>query len=253
MSVPYVPNKSNAVGPGYAAVAPTLNDPGASGYTAQVPTRWDAKFGAWPIINELLLIQQIQYMGGGAIQVYNATGGLLNNGPVRISGYFGNNANTGNPIFNIVAANANTNTFTDALLLTSLANTTQGIAYIGGNFTPSPALDTHLATIGDPVYLAAGGGMTLAAPNGPDQMVQEVGRVNTLSATIAIVAGNIKPVQVFGTSFLQTSAVPSTVPTVLTTGQTLKVAANFGIVGARHLDLQGTSQVLNSGDIVIIG
>ncbi len=202
--VTYTPSKADAQGVAFAGVP--FNDPVDTAYPSSDPDRVDAKYFLNQVQCEILLLEQLASMGGGAIQVRNATGGALAIGPVRVSGYYADNAQTGNPIFKIVAADAGTNTFANALLLTALADATTGVAYLGGDFTPSPALDTSGGAVGDQVYLKNGGGMTLVAPTAADQMVQVIGQIKTVNAT-GVVAGFVRMPKSFGTSFLQALAV----------------------------------------------
>ena len=207
----YTPARATAKGNAFAGSAVPFNDPVDTAYSSSDPDRVDALFFLNQVQCEIMQLQQIQYAGGGAIQVRNSSGSTLNNGPVRITGYYqdaSTTTDTGNPIFVIVAADAATNTYANALLLTSLANNTTGVAYIGGDFTPSPALDLSAAVIGDPVFLAAGGGMTRTAPSGADQMVQVIGQVKTVNAT-GVVAGLVQTPKKFGTSWLQPASVTS--------------------------------------------
>src|SRR5471030_1180237 len=77
----------------------------------------------------MLYLFQVAKTGGGAISVRNASGGALS-GPVRMSGY-----DVANSAFLISAADAAGNSPANALLLASLSNNTNGVAYLGGVFT----------------------------------------------------------------------------------------------------------------------
>ena len=90
--------------------------------------------------------------------------------------------------------------------------------------TFTSALDTSLSTVGNPVYLADTGAMTLTPPAAADKVVQIVGRVATL-AVQGEIAGQIQPPTVLGTSWLQAQAV--TMPKLVRSG-----TAGYPIVGA---------------------
>jgi hypothetical protein len=141
----------------------------------------------------------VMQAGGGAIAVRNTSGGSLAAGPVRITGY----DLTNNKVL-IAAANATGSAAAHFLLLDSLANNTNGVAYAGGAFTST--LNTAASAVGNPVYLAAGGGLTLTAPSAADSCVQIVGFVKTLAAS-GVIHGSVLPPSKFGTSFIQALAI----------------------------------------------
>jgi hypothetical protein len=163
----------------------------------------------------LFYLFQVAKAGGGAIAVRNTTGGVLNAGPVKIltPGY-----DVANGAFLIGVADAAGNNAANALLLASLANNTNGVAYLGGTFTG--ALDTSASTIGNPVYLAAGGGMTLTAPTAADHIQQIIGRVQAL-ANPGTIAGLLTAPLKIGTSFHQALSITN----ALIANATLDLAA----------------------------
>ena len=149
----------------------------------------------------ILYLFQVAKSGGGALAIRNTSGGTLNAGPVRVTGY-----EVTNSAFLLGAADAAGNSPAHALLLANLANNTNGTAYLGGTFTSG--IDTSASAIGNPVYLTAGGGVTLTAPAGADQIQQVIGRVQTL-ANPGVVSGLITAPAKLGTSWFQANAVTS--------------------------------------------
>ncbi len=145
-----------------------------------------------------LFLFQIQNSKFGAIAIKcrNTTGVTLPIGPVRITGY-----NASNDVFTIGLADADGNSPAQFLLLSALANNTNGVAYRGGDF----AYNTNGRTVGDPCYLSATGDITFTAPSGADQIVQELGRVKVAN-TVGTIAGSVRDVTKFGSSCLQTGA-----------------------------------------------
>lgn len=193
----YTPSAAAAQYNAFAGTA--FDDPKA--YITQQNKRVDAKYFLYPIQNEVLNLIQRQLAGGGAIQVRNSSGGTLNAGPVSVSGYYALDGVTGNPIFTIVAADAAGNSKpTHALLLASLNNNTTGVAYLGGNFTGN--IDLSGGSVGDPVYVAAGGGITRTAPSGVDQYVQIIGRIQT-NVNNGVISGHVELPTKIGTSWHQ--------------------------------------------------
>ncbi len=192
----------------------------------------------------LLYLFQVAKAGGGAIAVRNTTGGVLNAGPVKIltPGFDATNS-----AFLIGAADAAGNNSANALLLASLPNNTNGVAYLGGSFVG--AIDTSASTVGNPVYLAVGGGMTLSAPSGADQVQQVVGRVQVL-ANPGTVSGLVLAPTKIGTSFHQALSVTNALIANTTIDLTAKVTGQLpvpnGGTGAASL---GTSKqpVLENG------
>src|SRR5260221_8073923 len=96
-----------------------------------------------------LWIMQQAKAGGVALSVRNTSGATINAGPVKITGY-----DVANASFLIGLADAGGNNPAVMLLLSALANNTNGTAYIGGTFTSG--IDCTGSTVGNPVYLAAG-------------------------------------------------------------------------------------------------
>lgn len=204
----YTPSAASALYNAFTGVA--FDDPKA--YISVNGKRIDAKYFLQPVQNEILNLIKRQTAGGGAIQVRNATSGTLNAGPVNVNGHYGVDGTTGNPIFTVQAADATGNSKpAHALLTSSLANNTSGVAYYGGTF--NSGIDTSGSSLGNPVYLAVGGGVTLTAPSGADQIVQIVGRVQTLANAVAgfgLVDGLVQLPTKMGTSWLQSGAVTFT-------------------------------------------
>ena len=149
----------------------------------------------------LWMIQQSKF-GGVALAVRNTSGSTLSAGPVKVTGY-----DVANASFLIGLADAGGNNPAVMLLLSSLANNTNGTAYIGGTFTSG--IDTTSSTVGNPVYLAAGGGLTLTAPSGADQIQQIVGRVQT-TANPGVISGLVLPPVKTGSSWMQPQSVIGT-------------------------------------------
>ncbi|HYF49517.1 MAG TPA: hypothetical protein VEJ63_08930 [Planctomycetota bacterium] len=195
MALTYTPSASDALFRNFAGRA--FDDPIA--YSAANNKRIDSKYFLKPIQDEVLNLIALALNGGGALAVRNETGGTLNAGPVRVTGY-----NAAQSSFLISAANATGAQAAQLLLTAALTNNTNGTAYVGG--TLSGALNTSGAAVGDPIYLAVGGGLTLTAPAGADEITQRVGRVKTIASS-GDVSGLIEAPIAFGTSFLKNSAV----------------------------------------------
>jgi hypothetical protein len=137
--------------------------------------------------------------GGVALAVRNTSGSTLNAGPVKVTGY-----DVANASFLIGLADAAGNNPAAMLLLSALANNTNGTAYIGG--TLASGIDTTASSVGNPVYLAVGGGLTLTAPTAADQIQQIVGRVQT-TANPGVISGLILPSIKIGTSWVQAQSI----------------------------------------------
>ncbi len=205
MATTYTPDIANSNWPFWKNFALAYTDP-------KLYTTHNAKFVRAfnflvAIQNEILSIENVQANGGGSLVVRNETGGSIGPGPVSVVGY-----DVANAAYLVDIANATAKNPASLLLLAALADDTNGIAYSGGTFTS--AVDTTGATVGDPIYLAVGGGLVLAAPTGADQIIQEVGRVQTLANPGAI-SGLIRIPVTLGTSWLQGLSV-----------STAKIAAN---------------------------
>jgi len=111
-----------------------------------------------------------------SIPARNQTGGTLNPGPVVVTGY-----NTTHSMFTIAAADALNNQPAQLLLLSTLASSTNGTVSSSGVMTG--VLNTSGATVGDPVYLASGGGMSLSVPSNKSAILQIVGRVGSVGTS----------------------------------------------------------------------
>jgi hypothetical protein len=138
-------------------------------------------------------VRQVAKSGAVALKCRNETGGSLAAGPVRVVGY-----NASEDVFLVGLADADGNTPADFLLLTALSNNTNGTAYIGGDFS----FNTAGRTVGDPCYLSDSGTVTFTAPNGADQIVQEIGRVKVVNAS-GTIAGCVQVPTKVGSSYLQ--------------------------------------------------
>ncbi len=154
--------------------------------------------------------------GGGALGVRNTSGGTLAAGTlVRINGY-----NSANSLPTITTADADGAAPAEFVLLTSLANNTNGVAYLGGSVA---ALNTVGTTIGDPVYLSTtAGAFTFTAPTGDNQITQEVGRVVSVGASGTIQFLLMAPTKI-GSSYirLKLDSLSNVTITGLTTGDTV--------------------------------
>lgn len=138
--------------------------------------------------NEVLALIRLVYGRGNSLIVRNGTSETLAAGPVTISGVYGVDSQTGNPIFTIKAADGGQDP-ANAILTAALAPATSGTATLAGSF--SSTLDTSSAFVGQQVYLEDGGGLTLEEPQDVE-FIQVVGYVQTLSVTGSI-SGFIQP------------------------------------------------------------
>jgi hypothetical protein len=234
MSVTHTPSAADALFHGFSGRS--YDDPLA--YSAASGKRIDAKFFLKPLQDEVLNLIGIAAAGGGALIVRNQSGAALSAGPVRITGHSASEA-----AFLIAAADASGAAPAHFLLLNALANNTSGIAFIGGAMPA--ALNTSASSVGSPVYLAAGGGMTLTAPGGADQIAQEVGRVKTVSAS-GDVQGLVRAPSALGSSWLQNLAVSTgkladaavTVQKMALTLGALDLGSEISITGAATATIQ---------------
>lgn len=128
----------------------------------------------------------------GAVLVTCLPGSDIPAGPVSITSFDGTR-------FVVATADAD-NGPAHLLLLSGIADGANGVAYLSGEFTSN--LNLLAGNVGDPVYLASGGGMTLAAPTGAAQVAQIVGRIKT-AVNNGVVAGCILPASQIGMSSLQ--------------------------------------------------
>ncbi len=229
----YTPAATDALFNTFAGVP--FDDPQA--YASANNKRIDAKYFLKPIQDEILNLILVAQKSGGAVLVTNSSGSTIVAGPVRVVGYASGR-------FLIDLADADGALPASLLLLASLANGANGVAYAAGEFTS--ALDCSGATIGDPVYLSDSGGLTLTAPGGTDKIVQEVGRVKT-AANPGVIAGLVQSPIKFGTSCLQGYAVNSQLiaPNAVTTSKlasgVLQAGKNRIINGAFRYWQRGTS------------
>jgi hypothetical protein len=151
------------------------------------------------------MIQQA-LAGGGSLGVKNSTGTSLPAGPVSVVGYDATDS-----LFTISYANNLSGGLAGFVLLSALANGGQGVAYVGGLFRST--VDTTLATLGDPVYVAASG-MTLSEPSGISgfsgyshvSYVQKIGNVASLEAS-GMVAGMVRPPDMINGNQLQSRSI----------------------------------------------
>lgn len=110
--------------------------------------------------------------------VYNNTGGTLAAGTlVYLAGFTTTNGVT------VAKADADAGLRATHVVKTAINNNTAGVVYPIATVT---GLATNGQTIGDPVYLDAttAGGFVFAAPTGADQLVQIVGYVKVVDATV---------------------------------------------------------------------
>lgn len=136
-------------------------------------------------------VAQAMLFGGISIPVVNATGSAIAaNKAVRISGW---DATTGR--FKISLAAIDTQLFADAVTHEAIADAGTGYLRKAGYLLTSSGLNTSGAALGDPVYLAAAGALSLSAGSLGTQVV---GYVATLAASgsvrIAVQAPSIAPV-----------------------------------------------------------
>jgi len=192
-----------------------------SGAYSHLPIEFSAtEANEWQSV--LTYIANVIKAGGGALAVRNTTGGPLPAGPVTVTGY-----DVANAAFLIGAANATGAAPALVLLLAALANNTNGTAYIGGTFTAA-GLDTTGSAVGNPVYLAAGGGMTLTAPTAADTIQQIIGRVQTL-ANPGVISGLVNTPTKFGTSWHQNLSITGALIAAATIDLTTKVVNSLPI------------------------
>ena len=191
-------------------------------------------------------IANVSKAGGGALSVRNATGGSLAAGPVKVTGYDVTNA-----AFLIGLADASGANPALMLLLSALPNNSNGTAYVGGTWTST--IDTTASSVGVPVYLAAGGGVTLSAPGGADTIQQVAGQVQTL-ANPGIISGLLRAPAKFGTSWHQNLSINNALLANASIDLTAKVVntlpiANGGTNSSTALT-NGKVMISNSGQML---
>lgn len=181
----YVPSAANAQGPSWGGR--TVQD--TVTYLTYDASLCTAKHLPYEIQNEVLNLIKIAYTGGGAIPVFNASAQELPASAMGLTGIY--SASNGITTFTIAEAEAESEIPASGLLLSSLAPYTAGTIYAGGTFTSE--LDTTDASIGDYVYVATDGGLTLEKPNEEDvNYIQIIGRVQTL-ANPGVISGLVMP------------------------------------------------------------
>lgn len=120
--------------------------------------------------------------GSVYIHVKNLSGGTLAKGtPVRVTGAVGDTTT-----LEVAAADSASAGTMPAIgvLSDSLAANASGHAVVGGELT---SLDTSAYSIGQPLYVAAGGGLTATKPSsGTIQQVAIVGRVHASTGSITV-------------------------------------------------------------------
>lgn len=136
-------------------------------------------------------VAQAMLFGGISIPVVNATGSAIAaNKAVRISGW---DSTTGR--FKISLAAIDTQLFADAVTHEDIANGGTGYLRKAGYLLTSSGLNTSGAALGDPVYLAAAGALSLSAGSSGTQVL---GYVATLAASgsvrVAVQAPSLSPV-----------------------------------------------------------
>ena len=105
----------------------------------------------------------------------NGTAGTISEGtPVYVSGYYSAN---GKPL--IAEANASNSSTMPAvgLLASDLASGAEGHVHVFGLAQNLPSAVTNGFSVGETVYVAAGGGLTNVRPTGVSELVQNIGRV----------------------------------------------------------------------------
>ena len=136
-------------------------------------------------------VAQAMLFGGISIPVVNATGSVIAaNHAVRISGW---DSTTGR--FKISLASINTQLFADAVTHEAIAIAGTGYLRKAGYLLTTSGLNTSGAALGDPVYLAAAGHLSLSAGSAGTQVL---GYVATLAASgsvrVAVQAPSLAPV-----------------------------------------------------------
>ena len=139
--------------------------------------------------------------------IRNATGGgLVANDLVYITSWDETNARF------LVAKAIATALSTSAVLVMrgALADITNGSAY--RTWRTTATLNTLGSTVGAPVYLSptTAGSWTLTKPTGADEVVQIIGRVAVVSATLGVIEFDLvgaNAVEAIGSSELQSNAV----------------------------------------------
>lgn len=183
---PVTPTAAQALGTAYTGQQ-VQNPVAVIPYDPKIATI-DVPFG---LMNEVLRLIQATSASNGSFQVRNVSDAALSAGAVTISGFYGLDAITGNPIFTINAAEAENSSPANGLLLSSLAAQTSGQVFSAGSFTS--ALDTRYANIGDVVYVGVNGGLTLHEPDADTvQYIQIVGNVQALALN-GVISGFVRP------------------------------------------------------------
>lgn len=137
------------------------------------------------------------------VPIYNTTGGTLTPGTlVYLSGF---NATDG---ITVTKADADGAAPATHVVVTSINNNASGTVY---PVARAINVDTSGRTIGDLVFLDAttAGGFAFSAPTGANQIVQVVGIVKVVDATVGEIEffPGIRQILEFGTQFLQDGAV----------------------------------------------
>ena len=151
------------------------------------------------------LIQETGGMIAHGVTIFNNTGGALTPGTlVYLSSFVGTSGIT------VVKADADANIPATHVVMNQIEINTSGNVY---EFALVSSLNTNGRTIGDAVYLdaATAGGFTYAAPTGADQVVQQVGTVKVVSATVGEIDfwPSIADVKKVGSSYFQPASVLS--------------------------------------------
>lgn len=200
------------------------------------------------------LIQESDGSISHGVQIYNGTGGALTVGTlVYLSSYSGTDGIT------IVKADADANIPATHVVRAEIANTTTGFVYERARVVN---VNTLGQTIGDAVYLDAttAGGFVFAAPTGADQVVQQVGVVKVVSATVGEIEffPSVADVKKIGTSYLQDDAVTGAKVasldlenTTLTNIATTEILIGTGVGTAAFAALSGDVTMTNGGVVTI--
>jgi len=188
------------------------------------------------------LVQETDGSLSHGIEIYNETVGTLAAGTlVYLSSY------TGTSGVKVVKADADANIPATHVVKDAILPSTTGLVYERALVTD---LNTNGRTIGDAVYLdsTTAGGYTYSAPSGPDQVVQQVGAVKVVSATVGEIEfwPSIADVKKIGSSYFQPSSVDAGAVgfTIATHG-----ADNTGSSGASATSSDGASATSSDGAV----